>query len=272
MAAKLVEQMTNERALSKSRSEVGSRALKLLISGWSLLQADEHRRLDQKTVAAYCGLSETTLANWTAGATELTQLEALLKLLERLPEAGRRCLIDGLLRAYPTSDSPRFAHDPVATEGLQALLEQRWGVSFIQSASDFLRSIVLNALAYSATRIGSALRPVAGLDSHNEDSFVPVPGVIYLGHTADPKEQHKKIRAHWPLPQAGHLVFINGLWSALPEQLLACAEKRHVLVADDTRFDPVSLRQKLATIDIAARLLPVSELPGNRIAVGFAEV
>jgi hypothetical protein len=264
--------MTNERALFTSRSKVNSRPLKLLISGWSLLQVGEHRRLDQKTVAAYCGVSETTLANWTAGATELTQLEALLKLLERLPEAGRRCIIDDLLRPYPTLDSPRLAHDPVAIQRLHALLEQRWGVSFIQAPSDFLRSFVLNALAHSATRIASALRPVAGLDNHNEDSFVPVPGVIYLGHTADPKELQKKIRAHWPLPHAGHLVFINGIWSALPEQLLACAEKRHVLVADDTRFDPASLRHKLGTINIAARLLTVSELPGNRIAVGFAEV
>ena len=39
--------------------------MKLLLSGWSLLQSIEHRRLDQKAIAQYFGLTETTFSNWT---------------------------------------------------------------------------------------------------------------------------------------------------------------------------------------------------------------
>ena len=248
--------------------------MKLLLSGWSLLQSIEHRRLDQKAIAQYCGLTETTFSNWTAGATELTQIEALLRLLERLPETARSDFLTSFLRVCPTLDSPALAHDPIAVHGLRSLLYEKQGLTFIQAERDFLRSFVLGALGQSATRSGSALRLVAGLDVNGEDAFVPVPGVVYFRHPSNSSEIQGLIRAHWPLAQTGHLVLINGLWCEFPnfqQQLLAAAETRHVAIADDTHFDPHTLRRRLGSSRIPGRLLSVSELPGNRITIHFAQ-
>jgi hypothetical protein len=61
----------NKQTLSLGRPGVDARATKLLLSGWSLLQSTEHRRLDQRAISQYFGLAETTFSNLTAGAIEL---------------------------------------------------------------------------------------------------------------------------------------------------------------------------------------------------------
>lgn len=266
--------MKGDPSASLSQSKTGARAVRLLLSSWSLLQANEQRRLDQKTLAAYCGLTETTLSNWTIGATELTQLETLLRLLERLPEAGRLDLLNRFLRIYPTLASLALTHDPIAVERLHALVARRRGVTFLQSARDFSRSFLLTALGHAATRSGSALRLVAGLDLHGDSALVPVPGVVYLGPARDPVELRAGVRAHWPPDSTSHLVLLNRLWCALPElqpEVLQLAKTRHLLIADATKFTARSLREKLAGLPIPAEILTVSELPNDRLTVDFAE-
>jgi DNA-binding transcriptional regulator YiaG len=266
--------MTKLHRTSQSETEPKARTVKMLLSGWSLLQALESRRLDQKTLAAYCGLTETTLSNWTAGATDLSQLEALLRLLERLPEESRVCLINSMLRVFPTLDDTAFVHDPIAVDRLYELLRRTRGVTFIQGRSDFLRTFVLTALGHSASRVGSSLRPIAGIDLHAETSLVPVPGVVYLGYPKNPTDLLERVRAHWPPTRFGNLVLLNRIWCQLPElqpELLRVAEIKHVIVADDTNFDPQSLRQRLGDVGIPAQLLTVSEWSGSRINVRFAD-
>jgi hypothetical protein len=274
MAAKQIPKMANERIPSKSRSELGSRAVKLVLSSWSLLETSEHRPLRQKTIASYCGLTETALSNWTVGDTELSQLEALLKLLERLPEAGRVSLISSVLRVYPTLESPVLAHDPLAVDRLRSLLKRTRGVAFIQGERDYARSYLWSALGDAAARVGSSLRPIAGLDFHADSALVPVPGVVYLGDPPDQAELRQRVRASWPPDASGHLVMLNRVWLELPQfqsEILAMAEARHVILADNTHFDSSSLRRTLGAAKIPALLLSVSELPGDRIAVSFAE-
>jgi hypothetical protein len=103
---------------------------------------------------------------------------------------------------------------------------------------------------------------------------VPVPGVVYLGDPPDQAELRQRVRAAWPPDAAGNLVMLNLVWLELPQfqsEILAMAEARHVILADNTHFDSSSLRRSLGAAKIPALLLSVSELPGDRIAVGFAE-
>jgi hypothetical protein len=263
----------NKPTLSPEWHGVSSRVTKILLSGWSLLQVIENRKLDQKTVAQYCGLSDTTFSNWTAGATDLSQIEALLRLLERLPDTAQLDFLTSFLRRCPTLNSHELAHDPIAVRELDSLLDQRRGLTFIQAERDFLRSFVLTAIGHAASRIGSAVRPIAGLDQHQEDAFVPIPGVTYLGRLSDTAERQRQVRGLWPLTQSGSLVLINGLWLEFPnlqQQLIAAAETRHIVIADDTQFDPRSLRQILGSSRIPGRILMLSELPGDRISIHFA--
>ena len=264
----------NKQTLSPVRHGNSSRTTKILLSGWSLLRVIEHRKLDQKTVAQYCGLSDTTFSNWTAGATDLSQIESLLRLMERLPESARLDFFALFLRRCPTLDSPELAHDPIAVRELYSLLHQRCGLTFIQAEKrDFLRSFTLTAIGHAASRIGSAVRPIAGLDQHQEAAFVPIPGVTYLGHMSDPAKRQRRVRGLCPLTQSGSLVLINGLWLEFPnlqQQLIAAAETRHIVIADNTQFDPKSLRQILGSSRIPGRILMLSELPADRFSIHFA--
>jgi predicted XRE-type DNA-binding protein len=158
-----------------------ARSLKLLQAGWSLVQSLEHRRIDQKAMASYLGLMDSTFSNWMIGATELAQIEALLRFLERLPDPTRASFLRTFLRPCPSLDAPALAHDAVAVAGLRSLLAQPTGIYFIQSERDDLRSYVISAFGHEASRVGSSQRFLSGLDIHGEDVFVPVPGVRYLG-------------------------------------------------------------------------------------------
>jgi hypothetical protein len=185
----------------------------------------------------------------------------------------------GAFDGYGTIGLPRFvfakvpAHDPIAVHGLYSLLDQRPGLTFIQAERDFLRSFVLTAIGHAASRIGSSVRPIAGLDQHQEGVFVSVPGVTYLGRLSEPAERQRRVHGLCPLTQSGFLVIINGLWLEFPtlqQQLIAAADTRHIVIADDTQFNPSSLRQILGSSRIPARILMLSELPADRISIHFA--
>lgn len=240
-----------------------------------MLQAHEHRRLEQKTLAAYTGLTETTLSNWIVGATDLSQIEALLRLLERLPQAARASLVNNFLRIYPSFASSQLAHDPVAVDGLRAILKQTRGLTFIQGPEDGLRTFVLMAIGHEASRAHAGVRPVPGLDLHAESSLVPVPGLIYLGGWANPADLRARMRPHWPPDPLSKLVLLNRIWSSVPEiqtAILTMAQAQHVVVADDSDFTPRTLRSRIGSSGLPAQLLSVSRLPGDRITVNLDSV
>jgi hypothetical protein len=240
-----------------------------------MLQAHEHRRLEQKTLAAYTGLAETTLSNWTVGATDLSQIEALLRLLERLPQAARTSLVNNFLRLYPSFASSQLAHDPLAVDGLRALLQQTRGLTFIQGPEDGLRTFVLTALGHEASRVGAGVRPVAGLDLHADSSLVPVPGMIYLGGRDTSADLHARILPHWPPDQLSNLVLLNRIWSGVPQlqpEILTMAQVKHVVAADDSDFTPRTLRSRVGSSGLPAQILSVARLPGDRITVNLDSV
>ena len=265
--------MENEPRASKGRIDPTSRGIRLLLAGWAAVQALERRTLDRKSFASYCGIGETAFSNWTVGGTELTQLEAVLRLFERIPHDSRVCLLDGLLRVYPTLDAPALAHDPLAVDRLRRLSQRDCGLTLIQG-KDFSRSFLSGALGHTACRLGSSIRPIAGFDVHSEAAIVPVPGVTYLDYPQTIGDLRERVRAHWPPNGGRRVLLLNGIFSALPElqnQIFAASEKRHVILADETTFDPSSIRQSMGESKARVTILSVADLPDDRIEVRFSD-
>jgi hypothetical protein len=265
--------MGNEPRASKGRTDPTSRGVRLLLAGWAAVQALERRTLDRKSFASYCGVGETAFSNWTVGATELAQVEAVLRLFERIPHDARACLLDGLLRVYPTLDAPALAHDPLAVDRLRRLSQRDCGLTLIQGR-DFSRSFVLATLGHLACRLGSSIRPIAGLDVHSEAAIVPVPGVTYLDYPRTVADFRERVRAHWPPNGGRKVLLLNGILSSLPElqnQIFAASEKRHVILADETTFDPSSIRQSMGDSKTPTTLLSVSDLSNDRVGIQFSD-
>jgi hypothetical protein len=181
-----------------------------------------------------------TLSSWCADG-RASQLQALLASLERLPEPERQQLIEEACRPYPTLRHRRLAHDFVVVSNLAALLRQASGLTAIQGSQDHLRTFLLTALGHSFPEFGASGAPVAGLDVHRPDFFVPVVGLVYLNGPLTPTETARQILRAWPTVRSATdgLVLLNGIWSKAPElqpQIVDLAHRAHVIVADPVVF------------------------------------
>jgi hypothetical protein len=177
------------------------------------------------------GRPGNTLASWCADG-EAHQIQALLASLERLPKPDRHRMVEDACRLYATLRHKRLAHDFVAMSELAALLRQATGFTAIQGVMDHLRTFLLTALGNSFEGAG----PVAGIDAHRPDGFVPVVGVSYPD---DPRDAAGHVRRAWPDVRSteASLILLNGVWSVAPElrpEILDLARRAHVVAADLT--------------------------------------
>jgi hypothetical protein len=168
------------------------------------------------------------------------QVEALLRLLERLPEATRSRLLNQVCRCFPTLDHARIAHDPAQVSHLKSLLLQPNGFSMLQGGNDGARTFVLCALAHTCLMLEPVHAQVCGLDTHLPDWFVPVPGVNYAPNLLHPERLRAWISTQWPAIRSarGKLMLLNGVWSAAPElhdEIARLAQRCHVVVANGER-------------------------------------
>jgi hypothetical protein len=258
-------------AIPHIEPEAQQRPLRLLAVGWSLIEASEGRKVDLTTFARYLNLAKTTFFSWFNRGTQLSQIESLLHLLERLPQSSRDQLLTGLLREFPSLESPRLAHAPIDVSRLRSLLREPRGLTLILGDSDAHRTFVLTALAHEATRIGSSLRSVSGIDAHGSDALVPVPGVHYLQNRDQPAQVLAAVRSTWPKIQQSPVLFFNRIWSRLPAKeqaaILALATKRNVIIADEAQVE--QLCQKVRRLDVPVGTIVVTPLTSREIRLEF---
>jgi DNA-binding transcriptional regulator YiaG len=69
------------------------RALKFVKAGRAAMELSGCREMSQNELAEYLGISPATLVNWFSCSTRLTQVEAALRILERLPTSLRNELL-----------------------------------------------------------------------------------------------------------------------------------------------------------------------------------
>ena len=205
------------------------------------LQSQRSRVATFAEMEKWTGVPENTIRGWFAGQGN-PAAEFVVALLERTPAKVRSEIIDEFCRDYPTLDHPRLSGDRAILSRLKTLIGQPRGFTFIQAQNEEVRTFLISALAHSFWTLVMPPRRVLGLDVHAADWFVPVPGVNYLNNILPPDELRRAARPVWPSVRNGEtpLVIFNGLWSALPElqeKICAFAERCHVLVTDESRFD-----------------------------------
>lgn len=188
-------------------------------------------------LAAWLGIGVSTGHNWLCVGS-LSQLQALLCLLERTPEAKWLPLLRGFLRDWPSLEHRRLNHDPVRVKQLAQLLAKPTGLTLIRGGSEEQRTFLLTALGHSVASPDSS-RQVVGLDRHEPRSFVPLTKVLYFRSTTPRSRQRSLILKHWSAIHAAHhdVIVLNGVLSAVPElkaELQEVSAKCHVLVADDS--------------------------------------
>jgi len=172
--------------------------------------------------------------------TNQPQVEALLGLLERLPEPTRCRLINEACRCFPTLDHPRIGYEPAQVSHLKSLLRQRNGFTLIEGGTDGIRTFVLTALGHTSMLLESGHVPVCGLDTHLPDWFVPVPGVDYAANLLHPERLRAWVNTRWPAIRAAKakLVLLNGVWDSVPElhsEIAGLGQRCHVVVVNGVR-------------------------------------
>lgn len=247
------------------------RATKLLQAAWMAIESIEMRNIGQAERCRYLGIAPGTWINWTNKGTQLTQIEAMLRLLERLPDCGRNELISRFGRLYPTIESTHLNHEFATRSQLRHLLHHRHGLSFIQGASDSARTFVVTALGHSMKHRWPKAA-INGVDVHSTDWLVPVEGVAYLSSPNSKRELVERVTKVWPKSEDAVLVILNGVWNCLPDlqrEIVSRGKRQHVIVADSTDFDPRRMPRRCQSHKPPIRLLELRDSHDGRIHIEF---
>jgi hypothetical protein len=222
------------------------RARLLIQQLWSAVELLENREVSRRELSRYLGLSESSLGDWLQGDTVLHQVEALLRLLERVPGRWRREVFRAFLREHPTLYAPELSHEPATPERLRALLKKPRGLTLVVGATVSERTWLLTALGHAYAASG----PVVGWAAQPADWLVPVPGVRYDGDQMFAVNDVPRADSI-PARDVRALQLSNGLWRRFPEhraQLSSAARTRHVIVADALVFEPCAAERMFAEL------------------------
>ena len=193
------------------------------------------RKLTGQELATISGQSLSTMFDWINGSN-LRQVEAIIRLLEQLPETARAELINKICQALPTLADPRIAWKESQVLQLEQLLRQKTGLTILEGTEE-LRNIMVTVLGHASYRLEPEHREVIGIDVRLPSRFVPVKGVVYLNQPAQLSsvtDQVSQLLEHL-LQQKDRLVLLNGIWNAFPQlqdQTRTVATQNHVIIAD----------------------------------------
>lgn len=117
------------------------------------------------------------------------------------------------------------------------LLELPAGLTFVVGGAEMSRTFLVAALGHACQHRSGKHRPVAGIDLHRPDDFVPVSGIHYLDGSAGSNRVAKDATEILPkvLASSAPLLVFSGVWSLLPgwrRQILHCAQHKHVILAE----------------------------------------
>ena len=165
------------------------------------------------------------------------QVQALMCLLERLPQKEWQRILRRFLREYPTLQHPRIAHDPAGIEALKAVLMQQAGLTIIQGGTGDERSFLFTALGHEFPAIDRRHRLPIGLDLNEPRKLVPVVGITYLRRSLTVARKREIICEEWMeiVKCDAPLLLLSGVLDTLPElqsEILSIAGRMHVILVD----------------------------------------
>lgn len=221
------------------------RATMLLRSIQPWLQGQKGKPPTYAEMAAWGNVPEGTVRDWFSGMGH-PSAEFLLSLLDRTDEETSQRILGKARKLFPSLDHSLLMNDKAVISRLKTIMAQRGGLTFIQSDNDEHRTFLTTALGHTYLHLTQPPRQVVGIDIHEHDWFVPIPGVSYLHNTFAPDQIRMHARQAWPQPSSvATLVIFNGLWSAVPElqkDIRLIAETWPVIVTDEVMMDIAQMR------------------------------
>ena len=219
----------------------------------------------------WTGVAERTIKDWCSNRGRPTA-EFVLQLLERVPEKQREQVLASAYRVFPTLEHSRLKCDQTIISRLKTMICQRSGLVFIQGGNDESRTFLLTAMGH--TFLGLTARPheLVGLDAHEPDWFVPLPGMRYLHNLFQPVELLRVAKESWPkVPVGGsQLVLLNAmsiLMGDFQEQIKILSARCPVIIADAAQVKSSVLKHaSRGPVDIVT----VSQHPENGKGIALA--
>jgi len=194
----------------------------------------------------WTGVAEATIKDWCNNKGRPTA-EFVLQLLERMPQRQRHETLDSVCRLFPSLEHTRLSHDQTTTSRLKSIICQPQGLVVIQGASDESRTFLVTALGHAFLSLTARPHRVVGLDAHEPDWFVPVPGVRYFRNLFEPAQLLQAARQNWPKVHAhsSQLVVLNAMGVALADfqrQIKALTVSCPVVIAEAAQLKPSLLK------------------------------
>jgi hypothetical protein len=214
------------------------------------------------------GLPLGTCYGWFA-TDDLPPVQALLCLMERMPEEDWRNALRPFLRDFPSLQHPRLKHNPETVRMLEKLLSVRVGLTLIRGGTHEDRTFVLTALGHSFSRLDRLHRLPAGMDVHSPKTFVPIESVTYFKETVPSSRLNHLLQETWRKIQRSHapLLLFNGVLSTgglFSSQISRLARQRHIVVTDPTMTKYNLARRRMR---MAVRSLELSAGQGDLIKI-----
>jgi hypothetical protein len=204
--------------------------------------APTHRELGEWTQTAHA-----TVTDWFNNKGRPTA-EFLFQLLERLPEEKRQEMIESACRAWPSLGNPRLKCDQTVISLLKTIVCLPRGLVLVQGGNDENRTFVITAMGNAFLDLTARPHRLSGIDIHEPDWFVPLPGVCYLHNILLPAKVVQAVREYWPSPPAhgAHLVVLNGLEAVMAhfgKQVRALSARCPVIIAETGIIKPALLKR-----------------------------
>lgn len=242
-----------------------TRVTRLLRRLLSALRDRDGRTPTYRDLEEWTGVPDATLKDWFTNKGRPTA-EFLLQMMERVAGSLRQQLTNDACRIWPILDHPRLKCDLTIISQLKTCVCMRNALIVIQGATDESRTFLISALANTFLAVTERPRRVKGIDIHDPDWFVPVPGVTYLHNLIQPASMQEAVRRLWPSFCTGrtNFVLLNGVLSRLPEfaKKICMLLAHQTVVVADTGPVKISRRGKKAKAPVYVVML--HEEPENR--------
>lgn len=214
----------------------------------SRLAREFGRHLTYQELGRLTGKSKSTAHYWF-NLYRHPQLLGFMALLENLNQEQRACFIESHCRELPTIDHSDL---PWPSDKLEALLGKKSGLSILTGGNARESSCALAALGHSYIRRSATNDLPTGFDPRPPTDLVQVQGLYYLKKEQDKKCLRELVLSLWPkiLTSTRPLLLFNGLWGLVPDvrkDLLCLAERKHVVLAEQSLLDSASFEHHRTT-------------------------
>jgi hypothetical protein len=219
----------------------------------------------------WTGVPEGTIKYWYNNQG-LPTAEFVLELLERIPEKQRHEILDSAYRVHPSLEHPRMKCDHTVISRLKTIICQPRGLVFVQGGNDEYRTFLVTAMGHAFLGLTARPHQLAGLDAHEPDWFVPLPGVRYFNNLFQPEKLLESARENWPKVQArgSQLIVINAMGIVagnFQQQIKALTARHPVIIAEAAQLKP-SLLKKASHGPV--HIVTVSKHPENAKGIAIA--